>query len=51
MWKLFKADLSYNGILFGVICGIIITAAIVNAVVGGLERFLGQIIFFSIVAI
>ena len=51
MWKIFKADIIYNRILFSVLYSVIITAAIINAVVGGLERFLGQIIFFSIVAI
>lgn len=51
MWKIFKADIIYNRILFSVIYSVIITATIVNAVVGGLERFLGPIIFFSIAAI
>jgi hypothetical protein len=43
--------MTYNRILFGAIYGIIITAAIGNAVIGGKEMILGQLMFFSIVAI
>jgi hypothetical protein len=51
MWEIFKADIVYNRILFSVLYFVIISTAAVNALVGGAENILGQMIFFSIVAI
>lgn len=51
MWEIFKADIVYNRILFSILYFVIITTAVVNALVGGAEYILGQMIFFSIVAI
>jgi len=51
MWRLAKADFIYNRTLFISIYAVILTAAAVNAVIGGMENLLMVMMFFSIVAI
>ncbi|MFC2156431.1 hypothetical protein ACFLT9_01210 [Acidobacteriota bacterium] len=49
MWKLIKADISYNRSLFFTLYSIMVPLFILNSFVKGIESLVGQIMFFNIV--
>jgi len=51
MWKMIKADIAYNRILFIFLYFVIVVASATNALSGNLEEALATLTFFSVVVI
>ena len=51
MWKMIKADITYNKVLFIALYTMVCAAAVTNAVKGNLEEQLATLMFFSVVVI
>lgn len=51
MWKMMKADIAYNGILFVILYSMLLLASLANAIKGNLEEQLATLMFFSVVVI
>jgi hypothetical protein len=51
MWKMIKADISYNRVLFMFLYAAIFIAVAANAIFGNLEEALATLMFFSVVLI
>lgn len=48
IWRMVKADLIYNRVLFSILCAVFLAFALFNVIYGRLERFMLQIILFSV---
>jgi len=51
MWKMIKADIAYNRVLFIFLYSVIFIAVAANAIFGNLEEALATLMFFSVVVI
>jgi hypothetical protein len=48
MWRLIKSDIQYNQAAFLALYGIVVTAAVLNAIWGGLEEHISRLILVSV---
>jgi hypothetical protein len=51
MWKMMKADITYNWVLFIFLYSVFFFAVVTNAIIGNLEEQLATLMFFSVVVI
>ncbi len=51
MWKMMKADIAYDRVLFIFLYAVVFIAAAINVVFGNLEEQLSTLMFFSVVVI
>jgi len=48
MWRLIKTDIVYNQTVFIVLYGIVVPAAVLNAILGGLEEHISRLMLVSV---
>jgi hypothetical protein len=51
MWKLMKADITYNKVLFVFLYTVVFFAVVTNVIMGNLEEQMATLMFFSVVVI